>query len=158
MSAERRSWKGLAALLFGVGLLLVTCLAVTFIAAACWVGAGAWRDGQVRKPPAAATAVVPSGTPGAGNTVRVVASEFELALDSLQVPAGTVTFVVENQGQVPHDFRIRGDGVDERTPMLQPGESAQLTVELQPGTYSYECTVGGHARLGMQGELTVTGS
>lgn len=153
---SRSAWIGLGAVLLGVGLLLVACLAVTFIAVAGW--AGSWRGDEWERPPAEATAVAPSGTPGAGTTVRVVAREFELALDAAQVPAGTVTFVVENQGQAPHDFRIQGGGIGEKTPLIQPGGSARLTVELRPGTYSYECTVGGHARLGMRGELTVTGT
>jgi uncharacterized cupredoxin-like copper-binding protein len=63
--------------------------------------------------------------------------------------------VVRNEGDTPHDFAISGDGVEEKTPMLDPGETATLEVELEPGTYAYVCTVPGHAMLGMQGEFTV---
>ena len=73
-----------------------------------------------------------------------------------QTPAGTITFVVQNTGQAPHNFAIKGNGVEERLPVLEPGQSATLTVDLSPGTYEYECTVPGHAMAGMQGTLTVT--
>jgi hypothetical protein len=51
---------------------------------------------------------------------------------------------------------IRGNGLEGRTAEIEPGASATLTVDLEPGTYSYLCTTGGHDLLGMRGTLTVT--
>lgn len=90
--------------------------------------------------------------------IHVQAREFSFALDSSQAPAGEITFVVENTGAMVHDFAIRGDGVDEATPEIEPGESASLTVTLEPGTYTYICTIPGHEQLGMRGAFTVTSS
>jgi uncharacterized cupredoxin-like copper-binding protein len=87
--------------------------------------------------------------------VLVEAKEFSFSLSATEAAAGTVTFVVENSGNMPHDFAIRGNGIEEATPHIDPGESATLTVELEPGTYTYICTIPGHEQLGMRGTFTV---
>lgn len=63
--------------------------------------------------------------------------------------------MVTNTSGAPHDFAIKGNGVDQRTRMLGQGEQATLTVDLKPGTYHYYCSVPGHEMLGMKGEFTV---
>lgn len=88
--------------------------------------------------------------------VNVTTQEMSISLDRSQLKAGTVTFVVQNNGFMTHDFAIRGNGIDEKTPMLDSGESATLTVDLKPGTYTYECTMPGHADAGMTGTFTVS--
>jgi uncharacterized cupredoxin-like copper-binding protein len=88
-------------------------------------------------------------------TVNVVTSEFAITLDSAQLSAGTITFVVQNNGQIPHDFAIQGNGVNQKSALIQPGASGSLTVDLAPGSYSYVCSVPGHAMLGMKGSFTV---
>lgn len=88
-------------------------------------------------------------------TVNVVADDFSFSIDTTQAVAGKTAFVVENKGSVPHDFSISGNSVEQKTPMIAPGESAILKVDLVPGTYTYLCTVPGHAMLGMQGTFTV---
>lgn len=90
--------------------------------------------------------------------LNVVAKGFTLALDGSSVHAGSTTFYVKNDGTMPHNFGIQGNGVHQETPILNPGEAASLTVDLQPGTYTYKCTVHFHYLLGMQGTLTVTNS
>lgn len=88
--------------------------------------------------------------------VNVTTQEMSISLDRSQLKAGTITFVVRNDGFMTHDFAIRGNGVNEKTPMLNSGESATLTVNLEPGTYTYECTMPGHAQGGMTGTFTVS--
>lgn len=91
-------------------------------------------------------------------------------------PAGRVTFVVTNRGKYVHGFRIRSGVEDEagrsagprgggkgrferRTELLQPGETARLTVDLAPNAYRLECYVedahGDHEMLGMRAALSV---
>jgi plastocyanin len=96
------------------------------------------------------------GATGSETTLNVVATGFAFVLDASQVRAGTITFLVKNTGAMPHNFAIRGHGVDRETAMLEPGRIASLTVDLKPGTYTYQCTVLGHTLLGMKGTLTVT--
>jgi uncharacterized cupredoxin-like copper-binding protein len=79
-------------------------------------------------------------------------------VDATEVPAGTVSFIVENNGNIPHDFSISGNGVEQKTSMINPGKTAVLEVDLKPGTYTYICTVPGHEMLGMKGTLIVKSS
>jgi plastocyanin len=96
------------------------------------------------------------GANGSETTLHAVATDFGFALDASQVRAGKVTFLVKNDGAMPHDFVIQGHGVDQKTGMLKPGHSVSLTVDLKPGIYTYRCTILGHAFFGMKGTLTVT--
>jgi uncharacterized cupredoxin-like copper-binding protein len=68
------------------------------------------------------------------------------------VPAGTVNFNVTNNGKVAHNFVIGG----EQTLVLAPGKSQLLTVTLDPKTYTYICSIVGHAAAGMKGTLIAT--
>jgi uncharacterized cupredoxin-like copper-binding protein len=63
-----------------------------------------------------------------------------------------VVFHVVNAGKIPHDFKIAG----KKTPVLAPGKSANLAVTFtKKGSFTYLCTVTGHARLGMTGALGI---
>jgi plastocyanin len=107
-------------------------------------------------PAAAAT----SGTPAGAGVVSVVARDYSFAgLESLSPKAGdTVTFRMNNAGERIHDLVISGPdgtrvgGVE----AIEGGESAEAAVALKAaGVYSYICTIGQHAALGMKGEFTV---
>jgi plastocyanin len=95
------------------------------------------------------------GANGSETMLHVVATDFTFALDAVQVRAGTITFLARNEGIIPHDFAIQGNGVDQKTIRVKPGHTASLTIDLKPGTYTYKCTVPGHALLGMKGTFTV---
>jgi plastocyanin len=127
------------------GLGLLALLLLSFVLAAC-------GDSNAARGAPSDSAGAPAG--GAAD-VQVVAKEFEFAVSPAQAKAGSVTFAVKNDGHAPHDFRIRGEGLEQQTAMLQSGDTTQFTVELAPGTYGYQCTVGGHEQLGMKGTLTV---
>jgi nitrite reductase (NO-forming) len=83
--------------------------------------------------------------------ITVTASEFKFKLSSTTAPKGAVTFTVVNKGKLQHDFKIGG----KKTPLINPGKSAKLTVTLKAGKLPYVCTVAGHAAAGMKGTLTV---
>jgi uncharacterized cupredoxin-like copper-binding protein len=92
---------------------------------------------------------------GAASSVSVTAgkpSEFRFTLSTKSVKAGKVTFKVTNRGRIAHDFSISG----KKTPLLNPGKSATLTVTLKKGSAAYKCTVPGHAQAGMKGTLKAT--
>jgi uncharacterized cupredoxin-like copper-binding protein len=92
-----------------------------------------------------------STSSAASTRITVAASEFKFVLSKKTVPAGTVTFVVKNRGNVAHDFKIHG----KKTPLITPGASKTLKVVFKKGKYPYLCTVPGHAAAGMKGILTV---
>jgi plastocyanin len=84
-------------------------------------------------------------------------SEWTIQLSEATVPAGQVTFTVTNAGSIPHAFEVEGQGTEQKTPLIQPGASATLTLALEPGTYEVYCPVGGdsHKKLGMDIHLKV---
>lgn len=71
------------------------------------------------------------------------------------VPAGRVTFNVENAGKEDHAFEIEGHGIHQETQVLKRGDSASMSVDLQPGTYTVYCPVKDHKQKGMQTTLRV---
>jgi uncharacterized cupredoxin-like copper-binding protein len=88
-----------------------------------------------------------------GVTVQVTEREFKIALASTELKAGTVTFEVKNVGKVQHDLAIVG--MKEKTKLISPGASSNLTVTLKPGTYELYCSVPGHKAAGMDVKITV---
>jgi uncharacterized cupredoxin-like copper-binding protein len=89
--------------------------------------------------------------------VRVTEKEFSITPSAIDLSRpGTYSFTVTNDGQITHAFEIQGNGVDERTPDLQPGRSATLTVDLaQKGSYDAFCPIDAHRSKGMLAKLTV---
>lgn len=88
-------------------------------------------------------------------TVPMLLKDFELQPDALAVKAGSVTFVLKNDGRYTHDFRVEGQGVDLKGPKVGSGRSTEWRIALQPGTYRISCPVSNHADRGMAGTLTV---
>jgi len=69
-----------------------------------------------------------------------------------RIKAGTIRFVVKNTGKLGHNFVIAG----RQTPILKTGQTYRLDVPLKKGKYKYECSVTGHAALGMRGTLVIS--
>lgn len=92
---------------------------------------------------------------GEGGTVQVSEVEYKIKLPKDTLAAGTYTFVVHNDGKFPHDLVVKGSGANEKTPLLDAGQSKSLKVDLKPGTYDLYCSVPGHKQLGMDVKLTV---
>ena len=86
--------------------------------------------------------------------VAVSETEFKITPASTSFKAGQITFQVKNTGKIPHDLAIKQTG--DKTKLIQPGDSAELTVTLKPGTYELYCTVPGHEAAGMKQNVTVT--
>jgi plastocyanin len=90
------------------------------------------------------------------DTIEVNETEFGLdpADITLDQP-GTYVFRAVNVGNAVHSLEIEGQGIEEETPNIQPGESSQLKINLDPGTYKLYCPVGNHEERGMVGTVTV---
>jgi plastocyanin len=92
---------------------------------------------------------------GGGATVEVSSpadGSLEFDPTELTAEAGEVTFSYDNPSQVPHAFAI--DDVEGATDTITESQD-ELTVELEPGTYTFYCPVGSHRQAGMEGTLTV---
>jgi uncharacterized cupredoxin-like copper-binding protein len=125
-----------------------------------------------------------SGSAGASpqepkDAVEVVETDFHIAMSQTVLPANTrITFVVHNDGHVPHEVIIvkapssgsnlplKPDAdVNEKTPgltseldtgsSLAPGETRTLTADIPAGHYIAVCNLPGHYKLGMRVDLLV---
>src|SRR5687767_13825008 len=93
---------------------------------------------------------------GGGQTVRALEDEFSIELEGgNSLDSGKYRFEVVNQGKIDHDLEIEGEGVEEKTPLIAPGDEAALEADLKPAKYRFYCTVPGHAESGMDVEVTV---
>jgi hypothetical protein len=104
---------------------------------------------------AAAAGRRPEPAPAA---VEAKLSEWTIRLSEMSVTAGPVVFTVTNTGSIPHALEVEGQGLERETPLIQPGASATLTLDLAPGSYEIYCPVGrdSHKKLGMDTHLKVT--
>lgn len=105
------------------------------------------------------TTTAPAG--GAASTVDIsTPSGTTLAYKQKDVStkAGNVAIDFDNVQVIEHDVAVADSSgkVLGQTALVASG-TADATVSLQSGTYTFYCTVPGHREAGMQGTLTVTG-
>jgi uncharacterized cupredoxin-like copper-binding protein len=96
-----------------------------------------------------------TGGDGAGTVIDVDEKDFTIELSTMELTPGTYTFVATNNGQNTHALEIEGQGVEEETEDIAPGDSAELTVTLEAGEYELYCPVGNHKDMGMKLDITV---
>jgi plastocyanin len=108
-------------------------------------------------PPATTTGG--GGGAGGGSTVDIsTPSGSDLAFNQKDVTAkaGSVTIDFDNMQSLQHDVKVDDSSGQELggTDLVSSG-TATATVDLQPGTYTFFCSVPGHREAGMEGTLTV---
>jgi plastocyanin len=120
---------------------VVAALLLAFVVVAC---------GGDEPDAAASDAAGATGDPA---TVAVVGRD-DLTWDTetLSATSGTITVELTCEPAVNHNLVI--DERDEMVAECAPGETVVGTIDLDPGTYTYVCTVPGHERT-MRGTLTV---
>ena len=114
-----------------------------------------------------------------GTTVNATVGETDVAhqymtVDPSEVPAGSVTFNIVNEGVKKHEFvilstdtpaadlKLSGDEADEsaydavdEAEDIEGGATAILTVDLKAGHYAIICNLKGHYGMGMYTDLEV---
>jgi uncharacterized cupredoxin-like copper-binding protein len=126
--------------------------------------------------------ISPSPTQQPADTSAGMAlDEFVIRPDRTRARRGTVTFVVRNEGQLEHEFvvlrtdiekdelprKANDEGVDEseldvvgRIPAFPPGETRDLTIDVEEGQYIVLCNLyangESHYLEGMYNEFEVT--
>jgi uncharacterized cupredoxin-like copper-binding protein len=99
---------------------------------------------------------------------EVESGGFHILPDAMNAQKGeTLNLTVTNQGKIAHDLVVCGDGPVPPTDCqdvwgfiapLQAGQTARLTATAKKaGTFTYYCSLPGHAAGGMRGTLTVQG-
>jgi plastocyanin len=109
--------------------------------------------------PASTTPAGGGAGAGGGSTVDIsTPGGSTLAYDQKDVSAkaGSVTINFDNKEALQHDVAVADSSgkVLGQTDLVSSG-TANATVNLQPGTYTFYCTVPGHREAGMEGTLTV---
>ena len=89
-------------------------------------------------------------------SARVGLTDFAVTSRPVAVLPGSVRLDVTNAGATVHDLVVRGSSGEWRTPVLRPGEAAQLEIRAEPGErLELWCSVTGHDAAGMRSHLTV---
>jgi plastocyanin len=125
---------------------------------AAYVAYASSRRGEDEGRLAAAGATQAEGTATAENGVLdIPVAEAGLAYKfaDAEAEAGTIQFTSENPQPVDHDIAVTGNGVNEKGEVVNQGGTSEFTADLQPGEYTFFCSVPGHREGGMEGKLTV---
>lgn len=95
---------------------------------------------------------------GGSATVTVTGTD-ELTFDpeTLSAPAGEQTVELTSEAGAGHTFVIEGVNADEPVVEAAAGETATGAVTLEPGSYTFYCSIPGHRAAGMEGTLDVEG-
>jgi uncharacterized cupredoxin-like copper-binding protein len=135
----------------GLSVFVLVCFVFFFamLTAVIVFGVESEAKGAAEKAPGKAAAPASS--------VSVTETEFKIALPAAKVGPGKITFAVKNAGKIQHDLVVSGTGVSAaaKTPLIDAGASAKVTVTLAAGSYTLYCSVPGHRAAGMVTKLTV---
>jgi plastocyanin len=121
-------------------------------------GAGQQFEEEEANPEAGAEAKAPAAkAAGPGGTVQLAASPTAIAYDTTKLTSkpGKVTIEFTNPAALEHDVGIEKDGKEIAVSETIAEGKTSVSAELAPGTYTFLCTVPGHAEAGMTGTLTV---
>jgi plastocyanin len=99
------------------------------------------------------------GSAGSASAVDVEADpsgNLAFTSDTATAKAGKATINFTNESPIPHDVKLENEKGEEigGTEVINEG-SDSAEVELEPGTYTYYCSIPGHRQAGMEGTLTV---
>ena len=72
-----------------------------------------------------------------------------------EAPPGQLEISSPNDASVEHNIVLEGSGVNEVGPVVVNGGTSTINVRVQPGEYTFYCSVPGHREAGMAGKLTV---
>lgn len=102
-------------------------------------------------------ALATTASVASAQSVTVTLSEWKIGLTRDTVQAGTVTFEVNNTGQMTHAFYVKGNGIDKGTREIPARQAGSLTLTLKPGTYEVFCPMSeeSHKQAGMSRKLVV---
>jgi uncharacterized cupredoxin-like copper-binding protein len=115
-------------------------------------GASTTAGGGVQTGPAGGSANAPGGTL---HLKADPSGALRFNVKSLAARAGKVTLVMRNPSSLSHSVAIQGNGVNAAGQVVAQGGTSTASATLNPGTYTFYCTVPGHREAGMLGALTV---
>jgi len=98
-----------------------------------------------------------AGAKGSGGTLELAADPSQIAYDTTTLTSkpGKVTIDFDNPAALEHNVAIEQNGKQIAISETIASGKTSVTADLAPGTYTFLCTVPGHAEAGMEGTLTV---
>jgi len=96
---------------------------------------------------------------GGSTTLKLSADKTKLAYNKkvLKAKTGKITISMLNTSPIfQHDVAIKINGKVHKGKTVGQNGVSKLTLTLKPGTYTFYCTVPGHAAAGMKGKLIVS--
>jgi plastocyanin len=134
--------------------LIATLALAAFGLAACGGG-----DDETTTSAPETTTTAAGGGGGAGGTIQFAADPSgALAYTETEVsgPAGDDTIEFTNDSSTTHDVVIEDSSGNQLAATDQiAGSSTSTNATLDPGTYTFFCSVDGHRDAGMEGTLTI---
>jgi plastocyanin len=99
----------------------------------------------------------PTESGASSTTLKLAADPTQIAFDTteLSAKAGEVTIDFDNTSALEHDVAIEQGGKQIAISETITEGSTSVSADLQPGAYTFLCTVPGHAEAGMEGTLTI---
>lgn len=94
---------------------------------------------------------------GPGGTLQLAADPTQIAFDktALSSKPGKVTIDFANPSALEHNVAIEQGGKEIAVSETIVEGKTSVSADLAPGSYTFLCTVPGHAEAGMEGTLTV---
>ena len=139
-------------------LLLLICALAALGVAACGGDDDGGGDTAATTETTTETTTTEEEGGGGGGTVRVAADpggDLAFVQDSLTTESGRNTFEFTNEASIPHDFRVEREGDELGGTEVITNDTAEVSLDLDAGRYTYFCSVPGHRQAGMEGPLTV---
>ena len=138
---------------------LASLIAVLVLAALGLAACGSSSDTTSSTSTSAAASTSTTASGGGGGTISIEADPsgaLAYTSSSLSAPAGSDKVEFNNPASLGHDVVIEdADGNEVARTEVITGSETSTTADLQPGTYTYFCSVDGHRDAGMEGTLTV---
>jgi len=94
---------------------------------------------------------------GPGGTLKLAADPTQIAFNTTTLTSkpGKVTIDFDNPSALEHDVAIEQNGEQIAISETIAKGKTSVSADLAPGTYTFLCTIPGHAEAGMEGTLTV---
>lgn len=127
---------------------------------AAYIAAVTGLPGEDTGPLATAVEAAGGGEPAvAENGVLEIESDpngqLAYVTDQATAPPGPLRIDSPNESSVDHNIALELEGGDEIGEVVKDGGVSTIEVDVEPGTYTFYCSVPGHREGGMVGELTV---
>jgi plastocyanin len=119
--------------------LLVACIAIPLLVVALSACGGGGGGGVTKT--------------ATGGKITVGAYDIRFDVKTIKAAPGALTVTLVEHGALNHTFKIAGKNPELKVTSSKSSDTA--TYNLSKGTYSFDCTVPGHAAQGMKGKIEV---